>query len=173
MSLFGAAWTLGSVKYLAEAGADSSTYFETTGWRGLMETEDDPSLPERFPSSAGMVFPLYHVLADLAEWGEAELLACRSSDTLAVVGLAARDSGGLHLLVANLTPIEQSVTVGPLPVGAISARRLNAASAPQALFESETFRAARETAATSGGEARLTLAPYEVLRLDAGPTAAG
>ena len=34
MSLFGAAWTVGSVKSLAEAGAAAMTYFETTGWRG-------------------------------------------------------------------------------------------------------------------------------------------
>ena len=39
MSLFAAAWTLGSIKYLAESGASSVTYYETTGWRGVMETE--------------------------------------------------------------------------------------------------------------------------------------
>jgi hypothetical protein len=167
MSLFGAAWTLGSVKYLAESGADALTYYETTGWRGLMEAEDGPTLPERFPSSAGMVFPLYHVLADLAEWREADLLACRSSDPLAVVGLAACDAEGLHLLVANLTPIERTVAIGPLPAGEIMLRRLNAASAPQALFEPDAFRAARDTVETSGDELSLTLAPYEVLRLGA------
>ena len=172
MSLFGAAWTLGSVKYLAEAGADALTYFETTGWRGVMETEDGPPLPERFPSSAGMVFPLYHVLADvadLAELNEGELLACQSSDPLAVVGLAVRDVNGLHLLVANLTPVEQSVVVGPFPAGEMTSRRLNTTSAPQALFEPDAFRAARETITARGGEAELTLAPYEVCRIDARP----
>ena len=34
MSLFGAGWTVGSLKYLCESEAYSLTYFETTGWRG-------------------------------------------------------------------------------------------------------------------------------------------
>jgi hypothetical protein len=173
MSLFGAAWTLGSVKNLAEAGADALTYFETTGWRGLMETEDAPALPALFPSSAGMVFPLYHILADLAELRESEagdLLACRSSDPLAVVGLAARDAEGLHLLIANLTPAEQSVTIGGLSVGEMTSRRLNSASAPRALFEPMAFRAERETVTAHGDETVLTLAPYEVCRIDAAVT---
>ncbi|HTP57539.1 MAG TPA: hypothetical protein VMM82_01395, partial [Spirochaetia bacterium] len=37
LSLFGAAWTAGSIHSLASAGADSVTYFETFGGRGLME----------------------------------------------------------------------------------------------------------------------------------------
>ena len=38
-SLLGAAWTVGSLKYLAEAGAASVTYYETAGWRGVVERE--------------------------------------------------------------------------------------------------------------------------------------
>src|SRR5205823_13641010 len=33
-SLFAAGWTVGSLKYVAESGVASATYFETTGWRG-------------------------------------------------------------------------------------------------------------------------------------------
>jgi hypothetical protein len=33
MSLLGAGWTMGSLKYLAESGVSSVTYYETTGWR--------------------------------------------------------------------------------------------------------------------------------------------
>src|SRR2546421_1852947 len=43
MSLFGAVWTAGSIKYLAESGAASLTYYETAGWRGLMERETGSS----------------------------------------------------------------------------------------------------------------------------------
>jgi hypothetical protein len=68
MSLFAACWTVGSIKYLAESGTAAITYYETTGWRGVMETEQGSPHPDRFPSEAGMVFPLYHVFADLAEW---------------------------------------------------------------------------------------------------------
>ncbi|MFT4041167.1 MAG: hypothetical protein QM692_23500, partial [Thermomicrobiales bacterium] len=57
MSLFGAGWTLGSVKYLAEAGAEAVTYYETTGWQGLLETEEGPATPALFPSLPVEVYP--------------------------------------------------------------------------------------------------------------------
>ena len=58
LSLFAAAWTLAMIKALAEAGADSVTFYETTGWRGVMETAAGSPLPEKFPSIPGAVFPL-------------------------------------------------------------------------------------------------------------------
>jgi hypothetical protein len=48
MSLFGAGWTLASMKYLAESGCASVTYYETTGWRGVMETARGSALPDQF-----------------------------------------------------------------------------------------------------------------------------
>ena len=60
MSLFGAGWTLGSIKNLAQSGASSLTYYETTGWRGVMETERGCPIPEKFRSLPGTIFPLYH-----------------------------------------------------------------------------------------------------------------
>ena len=36
LSLLGAGWLVGSLRALAEAGAASVTWFETTGWRGAM-----------------------------------------------------------------------------------------------------------------------------------------
>ena len=36
-SLFGAAWTLGSVAALAAAGADAITYYDTQGPAGVVE----------------------------------------------------------------------------------------------------------------------------------------
>src|SRR5205814_7240102 len=101
-SPFGAAWTLASLKHLAEAGAAAVTYFETTGWRGVVETEAGSASPDAFPSQAGEPFPLYRVLADAAALREAEVVACSSSDPLAVEALALRDGDGLHLRVANL-----------------------------------------------------------------------
>ena len=91
MSLFGAGWTLGSARYLAESGADSVTYFETTGWQGVMETEHGSSEPALFPSRPGEVFPLYHVLADLAELRDSEFVPITSSAPLTVEALALRD----------------------------------------------------------------------------------
>jgi len=58
MSLFGAVWTLGSLKYLCESGVDSVTYYENTGWRGVKEREAGSPLREKFPSVPGATFPL-------------------------------------------------------------------------------------------------------------------
>jgi hypothetical protein len=164
-SLLGAAWTAASLKYLAEAGASAATYFETTGWRGVIQGDEPPPLPDRFPARAGEAFPLYHVLADAAGWRDAEVLSCESSSPLRVVGLAVRDGERAHLLVANLTPHVQDVVVEGL-AGVPTLRRLNAASADQALFEPERFRTGGEPQAGADG-LRLALEPYETVRIDA------
>ena len=164
-SLYGAAWTAGSLKYMSESGVSSVTYYETTGWRGVVERAGGSELPEKFRSVAGEVFPLYHPLADAAEWRGAEVLACESSDVLAAVGLAVRTPDGeRRVLVANLTPSEREVVVGPLH-GELSLRRLNEATAAQAASDPAAFRASSE-AASADGELELTLAPYEVVRID-------
>src|SRR5690606_21576822 len=88
MSLFGAAWTLGSLKYLSEAGAQSLTYYETCGWRGILQGLWAPPLPHQFPARAGEVFPLYHVLCDVTEMKGAQVLQTTSTHPLRVVGMA-------------------------------------------------------------------------------------
>jgi D-apionolactonase len=65
LSLFGAGWTLGSIAALACPGVDSITYFETTGWRGVTETDAGSLLPEKFPSSPGQVFPIFRIFAEV------------------------------------------------------------------------------------------------------------
>jgi D-apionolactonase len=163
-SLLGAAWTVGSVKYLSEAGASSITYYEATGWRGVVERDEGTSLPERFHSNAGEPFPLYHPLADAAAWRGADVIECDSEDRLVAIGLAVRVDGGTALLVANVTPRAQDVVVGPLE-GAISLRRLNETSAAAAGSAPDSFRAADEPTPASGDLA-LRLEPYEVVRVD-------
>ena len=164
-SLLGAAWTAGSAKYVAEAGASAVTYYETTGWRGVVERSAGSELPDRFRSRPGETFPLYHPLADAIEWRGAEVLGCESSDLLAAVGLAVRPAdGGLRMLVANLTPAEQAVVVSPLE-GELRLRRLNEETAAKAGASPEAFRSESETVRADGA-LELTLAPYEVARID-------
>lgn len=164
-SLLGAAWTAGSLKYVAESGASSVTYYESTGWRGVVERAGGSELPEKFRSSPGEVFPLYHPLADACEWRGAEVLSCDSSDVLAAVGLAVSGTDGAsRLLVANLTPGERDVIVAGID-GDVSLRRLNEATAAQAAADPVAFRGSTQ-AASADGELALTLAPYEVVRID-------
>ena len=128
LTLFGAAWTLGAVKRLAESKAASVTIFETTGWCGVMETEAGTPLPEQFPSLPGAVFPLYHVLADVAEFVGGDMVEVRSSDPLKVEAVLLQRDGRQTLLLANLTPEPQSATMTGL-VQAARLRRLNGQNA--------------------------------------------
>ena len=129
-----------------------------------------------------MIFPAFHVLADLARWTDGyRLVACRSNDPLAVEGLALwREAEGIGgrsssagprprrafaLLAANLGPTARTVRIGPLSGAAGAAARvrsLDAITAPIAMFEPERFRASWSTLAPGPGGLVLTLRPYGV-----------
>jgi hypothetical protein len=166
MSLFAAGWTVGSLRALLESRVASATYFETTGWRGVIQGDAAPAASERFPSRAGMVFPMYHVFADLAEWKDGRVVRGQSSDPLMVETLAIGDDEGLHMLVANLTPEPRDVTIDPLAGREVALRRMNAETAEEAATNPERFRSRRDSLAAESTPT-LTLAPFEVARLDA------
>jgi hypothetical protein len=166
MSLFGAAWTAGSIKYLAESGAASLTYYETVGWRGLMERESGPELPEHFPSEPEMVFPLYHVFADVAGWKGASIVECSSNRPLEITALAVESDGSLHLLLANLAGVSQRVVIGPLGGDQVSVRSLDESTAPQAMFEPESFRRNWQKIEIQSRALVLDMAPYATVRID-------
>lgn len=114
MSLFGAAWTLGSLRAMTAGAVSSATYYETTGWRGVMETESG-SPSSGFRSTPGMVFPLYHVFAVVADFVNGEALPLRSSQPLAITGLALRHRDRQRVLLANLSPHPQTVRLKGFP----------------------------------------------------------
>lgn len=166
MSLLGAGWTAGSLKYLSESGAESITYYETSGWRGVMETEQGSPLPEVFQSIPASVFPLYHVLADFGDCRGGEVILSCSSDPLRVEGISLRKSRERRLILANLTSEPQQVLIRGLG-GQARVRLLDETSAEEALFAPERFRlrAGAEMQA-EGGNLLLTLLPYAVARVD-------
>lgn len=173
MSLFGAGWTLGSLKYLAEAGAATLTYYETTGWRGVMETAAGSSQPDKFPSVAGQVFPLYHVLADVAEFAGGEVVSCVSSESLRVEALLLKKGARRRLILANLSDETRIVAVDPaLLEGAACLRstRLNAQTAAEALRSPVEFRRRAGEIIPRVANQRFELAPFELHRIDLEPT---
>lgn len=167
MSLFGAGWTVASLKYLAEAGAASVTYYETTGWRGLVELAEGAPAPDKFQSLPGGVFPLYHVFADAGEFAGGQVLPSRSSDALRVDGLILRKGDAVCTLLANLTAEPQRVTVwGPSPrvhLRVLFETNVEAAMGAPGLFQTTAGTAFDSTA----GTLTITLPPYAVARLDA------
>jgi hypothetical protein len=167
MSLFAAAWTLGSVKQLAEAGATSLTFYETTGWRGVKDTDRGCPLPGVFRSFPSMVFPVYHIFADVADLKDGELITCSSSDPLRIQALAAQTGESLHILVANLTDTPQECAVGPVGGAHALVRILDAIRAPQAMAHAEEFRSeAKLEIPVCDSTLVLTLKPYSTLRID-------
>jgi hypothetical protein len=167
MSLFGAVWTMGSVKYLAEGGAASATYYETTGWRGVMETATGPILPERFHAQPGMLFPLYHVLADVGDFAAGIALGCVSSDPRRADGLALRDGQRTRLLLGNMTAAPLRVRVEGISARAVRIRYLDEESFDRATTAGDEFRREPgEIALSEAGALELTLKPYAVARID-------
>jgi hypothetical protein len=92
----GAAWTLASIKQLAEAGADSLTY-------GVHDVPGTSRTRE--------------LLRRVAEWEGADLLSCESSDGLAFESLAVRKGERLGVWVASLKDRPVTVNVAGLPDG--------------------------------------------------------
>jgi hypothetical protein len=167
MSLLGAGWTLGSIAALAAGGAASLTYYETTGWLGVMETAAGAPAPDKFPSIPGAAFPMYHVFADLGAFAGGELLAVTVSDSRQTGGLAVVRDGRLRLLLANFTPSTQTVMVRGLS-GTVTVTTLDETSAERAMRHPDAFRASpgQPVRADSPGGLPLVLLPYAVVRLD-------
>jgi len=102
-SQFASAWTLVSIKRLAEAGADSLTYFRTDGPFGVKD--------------GAATFPVYDLFKRLGTMRGAEVLACRSSDELAFDALALRRGDQLTVFVASLKDTEQELEIRGVPGG--------------------------------------------------------
>ncbi|MEZ4561239.1 MAG: hypothetical protein R2853_00675 [Thermomicrobiales bacterium] len=164
-SLFAAGWLAGSLNALANAGADAVTYFETTGWKGVIERSDHALRVLTFHSWPGMVFPAYHVLADVAEFLGGEVLPVTVSDPLRVQALALRDGSRLRLLLANMRDGDATVTFSMAGLQGAAQRALNAATVFQAASDAGAFRKA-VTAILETGDIRLTLPPFGLVTLD-------
>ncbi len=168
MSLFGASWTAGSVKSLAESGAASLTYYQSVGWRGLMETESGSKLPDKFLSRSNMVFPLYHVLCDICEMKGGNVHVSESNQPLSVNAVTITRQKDARTLIYNLTWETQEVSIRKIRSSKITIRRLNDETAEKAMFSPVLFRQdsgiIRDV--DENGTIRLNLAPYEVVRIE-------
>ena len=168
MSLFGAAWTLGSLKYLSESGASAATYYETVGWRGLLARESgDSRVRAQFPADPGGAFPLYHVIADIAGLRGAEIIMCRSNDPLRCDALVLRRADRDVVMLANFTADTISVALGWLRGRVVEVRALDDSTVQRAAMNPRSFRDERQR--TELGRSGLEVAPYGVVRLDVAP----
>jgi hypothetical protein len=164
MSLFGAGWTMGSLKHLAEAGVTSTTCFATTGLRGIMASpskSNEKDIIDTGPS----VYPMYHVFADVGEFADGKVIPTLSSDPHIVEGLAICEGNRLCVLVANLTCEAQDVNIKELP-DTVEQRLLDETNALKAMKEPLAFRSeGAQTMDTIDGELSVRLKPFAILRL--------
>jgi hypothetical protein len=110
LSIFAAAWTLGSFKYLAENGVASITFFETCGQKGVIPHPHEP-WPETFIDS-DEVYPVYIVLKELLKHKHSRVIKLVSNYPLSVDGLALTDSDGkLIIYLMNFTGKDQSANL--------------------------------------------------------------
>lgn len=163
MSLFGAGWTVGSIKYLSKGGASSVTYYEACGWKGLMEREGGPQLPDRFPSSPGSVFPVYHVFRWLTDFRDGKVLNLESSMPLVADGLAIQKGNKVLVLLANYSGKSRKCRLHGTG-GKAFRFELNRDNYDEASKQPETaFPGKGESCAVgNNGELELTLSPYGI-----------
>ena len=110
LSLYAAGWTLGSLKYLTEAGADIVTYYEAVGWRGLVSHQEQP-WPQAYGLDHDQVYPVYLMLRLLMLQSTSTVLPLHSTDPLAMDGMAFRMDGKRLVILANYTADELSVVM--------------------------------------------------------------
>lgn len=168
MSLFGAAWTAGSLKQLCECGVYSVSYYETTGWRGVMETETGSPPTSKFRSSPGSVFPLYHVLADVCEFAGGNVLLSNSSSPLKADGVLVAKGDRARMVLANLGPEPQLVQVKNAWLErTVRVKYLDETNAEAAMKSPESFRADPGTLTKVQSEwIEIYLRPFAVARID-------
>lgn len=143
-SLFAAGWTLGVLASLVAAGADSATFYETTGPRGILG-----SVPVGPPPSPGIgqVYPVWFVLADLADRVGCAPVRVVPGAGPRICGLALHGPEQLRVLLANVTAVPTRVTLGPIPAPGARVRVLDADTSGRAIAAPQRYR-------RNGGERR-------------------
>lgn len=168
LSLIGSAWTAASIGELARSGATSVTYYETAGWRGVIERADGSPMPDRFPSRPGQAFPLYHQLVDALGVRDAAVRELVPSDPLQVGGFAAETQDGVVVVVSNLTPEPVAFDVTGFRAAAVTCRILDARSVGRATDDPIGWRrVSGERIRVVDQKVRVELEPYGVARLGA------
>jgi hypothetical protein len=109
LSLAGAAWTVGSLKYLLESGAESVTFYETVGERGIMMGDYGSQWPGQFQAKKGMFFPVFHVFRMLLRHSDFRITYPESSMPLAVDGFAIVSGEYGLAFLANMSYLVQLV----------------------------------------------------------------
>jgi D-apionolactonase len=170
-SLFGAGWTMGSLKRLALSSTNSATYYETTGLLGVMAGRSLPGDLLKSPAfdfsiEPGWVFPLYHVFADFAGFVGGSAYGVHSEAPLRFDAVLLHAGDKASLLLANLE--ETPGTVRLVELGNIGGmRRLHEGNAMRAMQDPEGYRSeALEPCPGDEDGWEISMRPFEYIRID-------
>jgi hypothetical protein len=146
-ALFGAAWTLAYAATVAEAEPEVLTLSTLAGSFGLLAGAGEPV-------EATRPRPLFYVLRWLAQLSGGERVAVETSAPDRVLGLGAAVGGATTLLLANLTPDLQTVTLPESDGQTVTI-----------LDEAWLCEGAKEPEARAHAGASVVLSPYAVVRI--------
>jgi len=106
-----------------------------------MDSIANPSDPRAFPAIRGGVYPLFHVLADVAEFGGGGYYRTRSERPGEIEVVAVRKDTRTRLLLSNLTDSPKLVRLnGCDSLEAFEVRTLDRSTVEGAMEAPETFR---------------------------------
>jgi hypothetical protein len=170
LSMFNAAWMLGSIAGLAAAKATSLTYFETTGWRGLMESPTPLNRHPLFPSIPGRVFPVCHVFATMAGFSRMAVVTQGPSTSRCgsnpIAALCLFDpQGRRRVLCANLTSQCGSLVLD-LGVHDVSLRMLTSEQCDGHSVVNDLTWSEAAPHTCPNGTLKLALTPYAIVSVD-------
>jgi hypothetical protein len=110
LSLFAAGWTLGSIMALARGGAAWVTYYQATGWQGIIQGDAGPEQPALFAGRRGDIFPVYHLLRLLCHKSYSGVIPCEVTMPLACSALVIPGRDSDLLVAANHTDNALNIT---------------------------------------------------------------
>jgi len=160
VSLFGAAWTLASLKALTVAQAASITFYETSGEQGILQGNRPPAYAD-FQARSEMLFPLYWVFYAVNRFRDGQVVPTSSSQPASVDALYFRKGAEHGLLVANLTSEAQTVQI---PVNEpVTVCFLSEETYAKACFSPEQFLDDLNQSPNTLLPPSVTLPPYAIL----------
>jgi hypothetical protein len=109
--IFGIAWSVGYVSAWAKGGVQVVTLGATTGPAGMVYRKTDHAQPYFDALTGTAVYPVYHLIKDLARADGAKLIATEIGDAGKIAALAYKDKAGPVLWLANLTAQPQTVRI--------------------------------------------------------------
>jgi len=165
MSLFGACWTMGSIKYLSEAGIKGVTFFESVGERGIFQGDLPSKWPEEFPSFRGMLFPVYFIFRYLLECKSYKVIKSNSSQPLKVISIVLSNGQDSKMILVNFSSEPQKVNFRNSYEGSsFKIKQLNADTFIDAVINADWLEAAQIISIQTKEE--LLLSSYSINFID-------